>query len=376
MTMAKLLHICKMTGVAGTENHLLTLLPGLKAHGLDVSLLILTNPGQPMDAYAARMSALGVPTEQATIRRDIDFGLMRRLTGLIREGGFDAVHTHLIHADLHGIIAAGRANVKHIFTTGHNDDPFRRRLPIRLLQRYIWSRVTRGIAISDAIREYMITVEGASAQKAVTIHYGLDAARIQVGDGARTIIRNELGLPPQSVVFGSVCRLIPQKGLSDGLRAFWQVSRQLPKSNYVIVGDGPLREQLQAEADGYGIGHRVHFLGWRDDAQSLMTAFDVLLVPSRWEGFGLVLLEAMAVKLPIIATRISALPEIVVEGETGYLVPVGDVQALTQAMIDICEYPGEAQQMGVNGRTRLESEFSAQKMIERTLAVYADAGNH
>jgi glycosyltransferase involved in cell wall biosynthesis len=371
MTVRKILHICKMTGVAGTENHLLTLLPGLSARGFEVHLLILTEPGCPMDEYAARMTALGVPTEQTLIRRDVDFGLITRIRKIIQQGQYDTVHTHLIHADLHGIIGARRAGIKTILTTGHNDDPFRRRLPIRLLQRYIWRRVARGIAISEAIREYMITVEGAPPDRAMTIHYGLDLRKQERGGGARDVIRAELGLPPQSPILGSVCRLIEQKGLSDGLRAFWQLSRKSSDAHYVIVGDGPLRDQLRQEAEGYGLAHRVHFLGWRDDAAQLMTAFDALIMPSRWEGFGLVVLEAMAAKLPIVATRVSALPEIVVDGETGFLVTPGDIQALSQAMLDICEYPAQAREMGIAGRARLETEFSAEKMIERTAALYA-----
>lgn len=370
MAIHKILHICKMTGVAGTENHLLTLLPGLKARGLDIHLLVLVEPDRPMDEYAARMTALGVPAEQMIIHRNVDVNLFSRLSKYIQKGGYDAVHTHLIHADLHGIIGARRAGVKTIFTTGHNDDPFRRTLSIRLLQRFIWRRVTRGIAISEAIRQYMIKVEGAPFNKAVTIHYGLDLSKQHIGDGARSMIRTELGLPPQAPVFGSVCRLIEQKGLSDGLRAFWQVSRQSSEAHYVIIGDGPLRDELRQEVEGYGIGHRVHFLGWRSDAAQLMAGFDALIVPSRWEGFGLVLLEGMAAKLPIVATKVSALPEIVVDGETGFLVPPGDVQALSQAMIDICEYPAQAHEMGLAGRKRLEEKFSAETMIDRTFAFY------
>jgi glycosyltransferase involved in cell wall biosynthesis len=361
-----------MTGVAGTENHLLTLLPGLHAHGLEVHLLILVEPDRPMDDYVARITALGVPTEQAIIHGNVDLRLFSRLARIIQEGQYDAVHTHLIHADLHGIVAARRAGVKIILTSGHNDDPFRRRLPIRLLQRYLWGRLTRGIAISEAIRQYMIKIEGASPDKVVTIHYGLDLSGHHIGDGARSMIRAELGLPPQAPVFGSVCRLIEQKGLSDGLRAFWQVSRQSSEAHYVIIGDGPLREQLQQEVEGYGLAHRVHFLGWRKDAAQLMAGLDALVMPSKWEGFGLVVLEAMAAKLPVIATRVSALPEIVVDGETGFLVAPDDIQALSQAMIDICEYPAQAHEFGLAGRARLEAEFTAAKMIERTFALYSE----
>ncbi len=367
------LHIAKMTGVAGMENHLLTLLPGLKAKGLDVRLLILVEPDCPMDAYAARLSALGVPTTQTPIQRDLDLGLFRRLRRLFSENSYDAIHTHLIHADVHAIPAARRAQINKIFTTGHNDDPFRRRLPIRLLQRWLWAQVSQGIAISDAIRTFQIAQEGAPATRIETIHYGLDAASLRVGEGARAVTRNELGIPMQAAVVGSVCRLVEQKGISDALRAFWQVSREVPEAHYVVVGEGPLRASLQAETEGYGLGHRVHFLGWRDDARTLMTAFDALVIPSHWEGFGLVALEAMAVKLPVIATRVSALPEIVLNGQTGYLTAPGDNNALAQAMLDVFMYPTQAHALGEAGRQRLETEFSAERMIDHTFRVYTSA---
>jgi glycosyltransferase involved in cell wall biosynthesis len=362
----------KMTGVAGAENHLLTLLPGIANCGIRTHLLILTEPDYPMDEYAAEMTRLGVPTEQMLIERDVDMPLFRRLNHYIKEGGFDAVHTHLIHADLHGITAAIQAGVKYIYMSGHNDDPFRRRLPIRAMQNLLWRRITRGIAISEAVRQFMIKVEGAPPTKAVTIHYGLDLKKHAVGVGARQIFRHELGLPEQTPVFGSVCRLIEQKGLSDSLRAFWQISRQVPEAQYVLVGDGPLRAELEREVDAYHLRHRVHFLGWRKDAQAMISAFDALVMPSKWEGFGLVALEAMAVRTPVIATMVSALPEIVIDGETGFLVQSGDVEGLSQAMMDICQYPQESRQMGVAGRERLETHFSAASMIQKTAELYQE----
>jgi glycosyltransferase involved in cell wall biosynthesis len=364
------LHIAKMTGVAGMENHLLTLLPGLKASGLEVRLLILVEADQAMADYAAQMTALGVPTSSIVIRGNFDWRLIGRLTRMLRESKPDAVHTHLIHADLHGVIAARRANIGAIFMTGHNDDPFRRRWPIRLLQRYLWQRVTRGIAISEAVRRFQITIEHAPSDRVITVPYGLDLSDLSIGDGARAVARQELGIPPQAPVFGSVCRLVEQKGIDDALRAFWQISRRLPDAHYAIIGDGPLRAMLEVQTAGYQLTTRVHFLGWRSDARSLMVAFDTLLAPSRWEGFGLSVLEAMAARVPVIAATAGALPEIVVNGETGYLVPIGDVDALAQAMLQICEFPAQSHEMGEAARQRVETKFSAARMVASTLQVY------
>ena len=154
------------------------------------------------------------------------------------------------------------------------------------------------------------------------------------------------------------------------LRAFWQISEQSQGAQYVIVGDGPLRPALEHEARAYGLGQRVHFLGWRANAARLMAAFDVLLVPSLWEGFGIVALEAMSAAIPVIASQVSALPEIVANGETGYLAAPGDSSSLAEHLLHIFQNPKMAREMGRNGLDRLKSEFSVERMVEGTLKVY------
>lgn len=368
----RVVHLAKMTGVAGTENHLLALLPQLAESGLDVRLIVLCEPEKPMYAYAAQMSALGVPTELVSIRGDLDLRLIGQLSGRLRALGAEAVHTHLIHADWHGLPAALRAGVPHIYTSGHNDDPFRRRLPIRLVQAYLWRRVTAGIAISEAVRRFMIAVEWAPPHKVHTVHYGI-APRLP-NLVMRAAFRAELGIPLDAPVFGSVCRLIEQKGLSFALRAFAQVLARFPEAHYVIVGDGPLRESLCAEAEMLGVAAHVHFAGWRADAAERMSAFDIFLMPSLWEGFGLVLLEAMAAHLPIIASNVSALPEIVVDGETGLLCAPRDVECLAAHMARLLSDRALAQRLGANGAARLQAEFSVSKMVNGTRAVYQKTG--
>jgi glycosyltransferase involved in cell wall biosynthesis len=366
----KIVHIAKMTGVAGTENHLLTLLPGLHERGLDARLIVLAEPARPMDAYVKQMCAAGVPTEQMLIYRDVEYGLIGRLAAKLRSEQPDAVHTHLIHADWHGVIAARRAGVRRIYWSGHNDDPFRRRPAIRLIQAYLWRRVNAGIAISEAVRQFMIRVELAPPRKAITVRYGLDPAPTQPNDEERASLRRMLDIPEAATVIGSVGRLIEQKGLSYALDAFARLRQQFPSAHYVIIGDGPLRGELEARIDGLGLRGQAHLAGWHSDAARLMPAFDIFLMPSVWEGFGLVALEAMAARLPVIASKVSALPEIVVDRETGVLVPPGDVDGLCGALQRLLADAALRRAMGEAGRARLESDFSVQRMIDATLAVY------
>ncbi|MFN8418268.1 MAG: glycosyltransferase [Anaerolineae bacterium] len=175
---SRLLHIAKMTGAAGMENHLLLLLPGLRERGLDVRLVVLTEPDKPMTAYLAEMNRRGVPAESMTVARSFDPALIRKLAGKLRSDGITAVHTHLIHADLHGWLAATLAGVKRIYSTAHNDDGFRKLLPVRLFQAFFWRQMTAGVAISEAVRQFLIHTEFAPASKIQTIHYGFDPTEI------------------------------------------------------------------------------------------------------------------------------------------------------------------------------------------------------
>ncbi|MEW6577858.1 MAG: glycosyltransferase family 4 protein [Chloroflexota bacterium] len=366
----RVIHLSKMTGAAGSEAHLLALLPGLRARGVDARLWVLVEPDNPLDEYIARAEALGVPAERLTIRRDLDPALLRRLVRHLRRERPDILHTHLIHADLYGVIAARLARVPRVISSRHNDDRFRTRLPVRLLNRALWRGTDAGIAISDAIRAFSLRVEGAPAERLHTVPYGLDPATIPARPDARAALRAALGLPAEALLVGSVCRLIEQKGLLYGLRGFAAAAGQVPGAHYVIAGDGPLRATLEAEARALGVGERVHFLGWRDDAHAVFAALDVFLAPSLWEGFGLVFLEAMAHRLPVISTTVSAIPEIVVDGETGWLVPPRDADAVAGALRAALTDAQARQARGANGRARLEAQFTVEAMVERTLAVY------
>jgi glycosyltransferase involved in cell wall biosynthesis len=217
----------------------------------------------------------------------------------------------------------------------------------------------------------MIRVEFAPPHKIRTIHYGLDADAMPVHPDIRSSLRAELGLAPKTLIVGSVCRLIEQKGLAYALQAFRQIADSTA-AHYVIIGDGPLRETLQAQAASVEIADRVHFLGWRPNARAYYPAFDVFLMPSLWEGFGLVVLEAMAARLPVIASKVSALPEIVVDGTTGYHTVPGDADSIARRLHILLSDTTQRSAMGEAGFQRLRTDFSNQRMIEQTVQVYRD----
>jgi glycosyltransferase involved in cell wall biosynthesis len=364
-------HIIKAVGVAGAERHLLMLLAGLRAHGVDAQILLLVEPDNPVEKFVQAAAERSIPLQRLVIKRDLDSSLMPQIWRHLREFKPHVVHTHLLHADLYGIPAARLSGAKIVVSSRHNDNAFRRKLSMKMLNRSLWGMCSAGIAISDAIRAFCIHVEGASPQKMHTIHYGLEQT-ISPAERAegRALVRAELGIDKNTPVVGMVCRLIEQKGVSYGLQAFAQIVERFPAARLVVAGDGDLRAQLEAEAEALGLGDRIQWLGWRDDVLPVLAALDILLMPSLWEGFGLVMLEAMAQRVPIIGSRVSAIPEVVADGETGILVPPRDVAGLAGALTTLLADEPLRLHLGMCGEDRLEEHFSAGRMVDETLALY------
>ncbi|MCB9456029.1 MAG: glycosyltransferase [Anaerolineaceae bacterium] len=368
----RVVHVIKVTGIAGAERHLLTLLPALQERGVEVHLVPLTEPDNPVADFVNALQEREVTVHPMVIRHDADIRMAWRLRDLFRQSAPDIVHTHLLHADLYGIPGAKLAGVPVIITGRHNDNAFRRRFPVRQINQGLWRLVDAGIAISDSIARFAREIEGAPAAKVHRIYYGLDFDPHAVDrNESRRALRDDLRLAPETPLVGIVCRLVEQKGLVYGLRAFSKAAAESP-AHLVIAGDGPLRAALEAEAQTLGIADRVHFLGWRDDVPHLMAALDVFLLPSLWEGFGLVLLEAMAQQTPIVASAVSAIPEIVIDGQTGLLAPPRAVDGLTGALLRLLSDLPLARHLGLMGQERLETTFSARAMIEATHELYRE----
>jgi glycosyltransferase involved in cell wall biosynthesis len=367
----KIIHVAKVAGIAGSEGHLIQLLPRLRAAGIDARMIVLGAAGHKPGDLIEALRAQGVPADLMPVAWHIDPGLILRLRDHFRAERPDIVHTHLIHADLHASPAARSAGVPHVVGTRHNTDRFRAWLPFRAINRWLWAQTDRGIAISDAVRKFIYQYEGARPGQVQTIYYGFEPPPDDPGDAARQAdLRRELAIPPEAPLIGSICRLIEQKGLSYALQAFAQVLQRAPNAHYLIAGDGRLRGELERQVQALGLADRVHFLGWRSDTHAIYEAMDVFLAPSLWEGFGLVLLEAMGHSLPVIGSTAGAIPEIVIDGETGLLAPPADAAALVEPLARLLTDREAARRMGQAGRKRLETTFSVERMVGETIRFY------
>ena len=374
----RVVHIIKVIRIAGAEQHLITLLGGLRLQHVDARMILLVEPHNPMDNYITALSAQNVPVQPMVIRHHADVTLLPRLRQALEALAPDIVHTHLIHADLYGTLAARWIGVP-VISSRHNDDAFRYRRPVKMVNRMLWKMTTAGIAISDAIAQFSIMVEGARPEQMHRIHYGLEPSiRPLDRTEAKKKLTIELKLPVDVQLIGMVCRLVEQKGVGYGLEAFIQLAKSFPTAQLLMAGEGLLRPELEARVSEAGMGNRVHFLGWRSDASALMAGLDILLAPSLWEGFGLVMLEAMAQQTPIVASRVSAIPEVVSDRETGLLVEPRDVNGLKDALSELLKDAALRQHMGMMGRDRLETAFSATRMVKETITLYDTimAGRH
>lgn len=370
MKRTRTIHLLKATGIAGAESHLLALLPALRPLGVETSVLLLEDPRWPQHALRERFAQGGISVQTLPIRWHLDPSLPARLRALLEREPFDVLHAHLPHGEVYGEIAIRTLRQDRFVISRHNDDRFRRWLPLRVVFAPSIRRADRIIAISRAVERFLVDVESAPSAKVVCIPYGIDADAF-AASARPGVFRREIGTAEEPLV-GFIGRLVMQKGVDILLRAFAIVERRHAKARLVLAGDGPQRVALERLARSLGL-RRVSFLGWRADTANILADVDLLAMPSRWEGFGLVALEAMAFGKPVVAARVSALPEIVVPEETGLLVPPGDPEALADAILAILADPSRAAAMGLAGRDRVRREFTVERMAERTADAYFQA---
>ncbi|MGW6918665.1 glycosyltransferase [Kitasatospora sp. NPDC054939] len=309
----RVLHIVTGLASGGAERQLLLLLRHLPAHQR-CEVAALTNPG----SVATALRADGVPVHHLAMRGNRDLGALPRLVRLVRDGGYDVVHTHLYRAGLYGRLAARLAGVRTVVATEHSLHP-----------GVIEGRpVTRGVkGLYLAAERLGTTTVAVSRQVAQTLHsWGVPPARIElIPNGidaaryarppadraaARARLRAELGLPADGWVVGGVGRLVPGKRFEVLLEALADLARTDPAARLVLIGEGPERPALERRAAELGVRERVVLTGERDDVPELLAAVDVLAAPSPGETFGLGVLEGLAAGLPVRHSACPALDEL------------------------------------------------------------------
>lgn len=292
------------------------------------------------------------------------------LIALLRQKRVRLLHVHSQEAGLFGRLAGRLAGVPIVVYTPQTIDIRQKRW-----QRLYW-RVERILAhLTDAIisvnevdRQRLLAL-GIAAARVHTIPNGIDLAPWQPDvDGAAA--RRELGLGPDDPVVLQVGRLSAQKDPLTLLRAAALVQGRQPAVRFLLAGDGPLRDEVTGAIEALGLASFVRLLGWREDVPQLLAACDVLALSSLWEGTPYVLLEAMAMARPVVATAVNGSREVVADGETGYLVPPANPEALAGRILDLLDRPEQARRMGQAGRERVQAMFSLESMTARVEDLY------
>ena len=296
---------------------------------------------------------------------------LRGLVPYLREFRPHIVHAHLVAASVATVVAARAAGQPRVMATFHNitDWEEKRSHPVRVLGRALLHDCAALVAVSDAVRAAIRRVSRDLGERATVIYNGADLEPFAEVRRGYAVARARLGYDPRAFVVGGVARLDPRKGMDLLLEAAALTLDRLPGLQILIVGDGPERGRLETLARVLGLEARVRLVGEQRDVRPYLAALDLFAAPSRTEGMGLAIVEALAAGVPVAAARVGGIPEVLQDGAAGWLVDGGDPRAWADAIARAAALPHERQRLSAAGPARAE-RFSIHHTRHRLEAVY------
>lgn len=376
----KLLFLITGFDYAGAENQVLLLCRELRARGCEVRLVTMIPPV----AYLEELKELGVDVVSLGMKKGVpDPRAILRLVNWIRRMRPDVVHSHLVHANILARVTRLFVRIPYLVCTAHsvNEGSWRREMLYRLTDPLgdLLTNVSR-----EAVRGY-IERRIAPARKIRLMENGIDLSRFCGDEGGRLRLRAELGVTgeggvqpavdgPSPFVWLAAGRFVPEKDYPAMLQAFADARKSFPDSVLWIAGIGPERLPVEQQAAELGLSDNVRFLGIRTDIPALLHAADGFVLSSKWEGLPIVLLEACAGRLPIVATAVGGNAEVVLDGVNGYVVPPEEPAALTRAMERVMALPpGERRAMGERGREHAAANYEMSRVAGKWIELYEQA---
>jgi glycosyltransferase involved in cell wall biosynthesis len=353
-------------GCYGAENMLLTLASSFERIGVETILLVFHNLHRPNLEFAERARARGLSVHILPCKGRTDWTAVQGIRECMREYAVDVLHTHGYKADLFGYLAA-KLERKPIISTCHN---WTRGAALNLyyrLDRWMLKRFNMVVAVSDNVAE-KLKLSGISGSRIRVVSNGIDASLLQ---NASPSLRRDFGLASARVI-GMVARLDMQKGFEYLLPAFREILKEFPDALLVLVGDGPARTILDQMVCDLRIEQNVIFAGVQADMACVYASIDLLVLPSLNEGLPMTLLEAMSAARPVVATRVGAIPEVIVDGQTGLLVDPGTTTALTAALARLLRSPQLCLHLGSQAQSWVRRHYTSQSMVEKYLQVYKE----
>lgn len=370
----RVLHFRSSFTFAGPEAVLLYLAVPLRRCGVETKIIAhyRRKAGEPArHRLVEETKRAGLEAEQWDGNAIVSPRVLGRLTQELVRGRFDLLHTHDPKSNLVGLLAARRARVPVVATVHlHDTSNFRTRM-FRVLDLQTLRFFPRIIAVSSALRAELIAAHLPDPRIGV-IHNGIDVSRFGRGAAERADVwRARWGGEDGGRIITTVGRLSPQKGIHTLLQAARLITQKQPRTRFWVVGSGPLRRELEAQARSLGIDAVVHWLGHQSDISGIMAASDVVAVPSIREGLPMVVLEALALSRPVVASAVGGISEVIEDGVSGWLVPPAEPAVLAARILHLIEHPEAGRAAGERGRARVMSEFAAHQAARQLASSYA-----
>jgi len=360
--MKNVLHLCESSDTGGAESILISLVQGLDKDRYSSVVCLLSDGWLKVELEKRRIETVVIPQP-----RSLDFHWLAQAYRLVKDRGIHVMHSHEFATNVYASILSIATGIP-VVTTAHGKNYYAEKWRRRAAYRFVAWQSTM-VAVSDDLKRFLAQRVGIPLDNIRVIHNGVDLSRYTVLDGSRAV-REELGIGAGQRVIGTVGNLFSVKGQTYLLKACKAVAIAVPELLLLVAGEGDQLGPLQKEASALGIEGNVKFLGFRDDVPSLLQAMEVFVLPSLSEGLPLAVLEALALRKPVVATSVGGIPEIVEDGVTGYLVPPKDPQALADKILLLLRDPRTAASFGQAGRKTVEEAFGLEQMVRKYQALY------
>jgi len=378
----RIAHVITRLIVGGAQENTLVTVVGLMGRGHDVTLITgpTTGPEGSLveQAKAAGVALVEVPSLVRNVSPLHDVAAYRHLCGLFRAGAYDIVHTHSGKAGILGRLAAARvlpgAVVVHTVhgPSFYRHQPLAAHIAYREAERFAARRTDHLVYVGEVMRQHYLAAGVGRADDSSVIYSGFDLSPYRDAVRDRVGVRQHLGFGEDHTVIGMIGRLFPLKGQEFLLDAFSRVARQFPGARLLLIGDGILRPALEARARRAGLEGRVVFAGLVPPSRipQYAAALDILAHTSLREGLPKAVAQGYAAGLPAVAFDVDGARELVCDGETGYLVPAGDIGTLAERIALLVRDPVRRREMGLRGQRLVEERFSAEKMVSAIESLY------
>ena len=378
----KVVRVIARLNMGGPALHVTYLTAGLRERGYDTTL-VAGSLARGEDSMEFVADELGVRVERLPgLRRDIspfrDLVAVVRLAQLIRRERPTILHTHTAKAGAVGRVAAllaGNARPPIVVHTFHGHvlrgyfGPMRT-FGFRLLERLLARVTTALVAVSPEVRDDLVRLGVASREKFTVVRLGIELQQRVADQDGREETRRLLGIASDRFTVGWIGRMTGVKRTSDVLLAFRALRERGVDACLCLVGDGPEREQVERRAHELGIMRSTFFLGYQEDVAPFYAAFDAMILPSGNEGTPVSAIESLAAGRPVVATRVGGVPDVVRDGEDGFLVDAGAVDQLADALARLAEDAALRQRMGAAGRARVLPRYSVDRLVDDVDRLY------